>query len=91
MLTCTSPIAWHNLAATLGDLGRAQDSVDACRKAFSLGLDAPETWSTYARALQATGNLDEAEHAYRQTMMRSAGSPAIASCSAFETRRQFSL
>jgi uncharacterized protein (TIGR02466 family) len=74
----TSPIAWHNLAATLGDLGRAKASVAACEKAFSLGLDAPETWSVYARALQAAGDLAGAERAYRQSLMRAGGSVVVA-------------
>ena len=75
----SSPIAWHNLAATLGDLGRGQDAVKACEKAFTLGLDAPETWNVYARALQASGDHDRAEDAYRQSLMRVGGAPTVAS------------
>jgi uncharacterized protein (TIGR02466 family) len=74
----SSPIAWHNLAATLGDLGRAQEAVAACEKAFTLGLDAPETWSVYARALQAVGDLAGAERAYRQSLMRQGAAVAVA-------------
>ena len=75
----SSPIAWHNLAATLGDLGRAPEAVQACEKAFSLGLDAPQTWNVYARALQAAGDHDRAEYAFRQSLMRVGGDPAVAS------------
>jgi uncharacterized protein (TIGR02466 family) len=75
----SSPIAWHNLAATLGDLGRGREAVKACEKAFSLGLDAPETWNVYARALQASGDHNRAEYAYRQSLMRVGGAPAVAS------------
>ena len=35
-----SPIAWHNLAATLDDLGRAEEAVEACENAFRRGMDA---------------------------------------------------
>jgi len=33
----TSPIAWHNYAATLDDLGRAAEAVTAAEQAFRLG------------------------------------------------------
>ena len=72
------PIAWHNYAATLGDLGRAADAVKACEQAFTLGLDAPQTWSVYARAQQAAGDLDRAEYAYRQSLLRVGGDPTVA-------------
>ncbi len=72
------PIAWHNYAATLGDLGRAAEAVKACERAFSLGLDAPQTWGVYARALQAAGDLDRAEYAYRQSLLRVGGNPVVA-------------
>lgn len=65
-----SPVAWHNLAATLGDLGRSEAAIAAVRRAFALGLDAGPTWMVYARALLATGALDEAEAAYRECMRR---------------------
>ena len=73
------PVAWHNYAATLGDLGRAADAVKACEQAFTLGLDAPQTWGVYARALQAAGDLDRAEYAYRQSLLRVGGNPVVAS------------
>jgi len=60
-----SGVAWHNLAATLGDLGRGQAARKAAEEALKRGLDVPQTWSVYARALLAVGDLDTAERAYR--------------------------
>ncbi|WP_295242783.1 putative 2OG-Fe(II) oxygenase [uncultured Brevundimonas sp.] len=65
--------AWHNLASTLGDLGRAAEAEVACRAAMSIGGDAPETWLVLARALQAQSRFEEAEDAYRQTLLRRPG------------------
>ena len=53
--------AWHNLAATLGDIGRAGEAKAAAEKAFALKLDAPETWLVYARALRSLHEFDAAE------------------------------
>ncbi len=69
-------IGWHNLAATLGDLGKAHDAVKAAETAFQLGLDAPETWLVYARALVAASRLDEGEQAYRRLIKRRPGETA---------------
>lgn len=66
-------IGWHNLAATLGDLGKADESVQAAEKAIQLGLDAPETLLVYARSLVAAGRLDEGEQAYRRLLKRRPG------------------
>lgn len=65
-----SGVAWHNLAATLGDLGRGPAAKAAAKEAFRCGLDAAETWSVYARALLAAGDLDAAEEAYIQALKR---------------------
>jgi hypothetical protein len=54
-------LAWHNLASAEGDLGHADESEKAARKAIALGLAAPETRLVLARALQAQRRLDEAE------------------------------
>jgi tetratricopeptide (TPR) repeat protein len=71
-------IAWHNLAATLGDLGAGAESQQAVEQAFELGLDASETWLVYARALLATGQAEAAEGAFRETLRRAPGSlPAV--------------
>ncbi|OXE36099.1 MAG: hypothetical protein CGW95_09755 [Phenylobacterium zucineum] len=69
-------IGWHNLAATLGDLGKGDEAVQAVETAFRLGLDAPETWLVYARALVAVGRLDEGEQAYRRLIKRRPGEVA---------------
>ena len=45
-----SGVAWHNLAATLGDLGRGAESVAALERGFALGLDGALSWGTPARA-----------------------------------------
>ncbi|HLY78677.1 MAG TPA: putative 2OG-Fe(II) oxygenase, partial [Caulobacteraceae bacterium] len=65
--------------ATLGDLGRATEAVSACEQAFKLGLDAPETYALYARALRVAGNHDRADYAYRQSLLRAGGDPTVAS------------
>jgi uncharacterized protein (TIGR02466 family) len=75
----TSPIAWHNYAATLDDLGRAKEAVEACEQAFRLGIDAHQTFAVYARALRAVGNHERADYAYRQSLMRA---PAMVSVAA---------
>lgn len=74
----TSGVAWHNLAATLGDLGRGAAARAAIQEAFKRGLDAPQTWSVYARALLATGEIDEAERAYRESLKRAPGEVEVA-------------
>lgn len=61
-----SGAAWHNLAATLGELGRGQEALGALAKGFSIGLDSPLSWQVKARAHVACGDLAEAETAYRE-------------------------
>lgn len=61
-------IAWHNLAAAEGDLGRAAESEAAARAAIKLGIAAPETRLVLARALQTLRRLDEAEQAFREAI-----------------------
>lgn len=68
-------VAWHNLAAAEGDLGRQAEAEDAARRAISLGIPAPETRLVLARALLHQGHLDEAEQAFEQAL---AISPAYA-------------
>lgn len=69
-------IGWHNLAATLGDLGKGEEAVKAAETAMALGLDAPETLLVYARALVAASRLDEGEQAYRKLVKRRPGEVA---------------
>jgi tetratricopeptide (TPR) repeat protein len=60
----------HNVAARLGDMGRAVEAEAAVRRAFALGGDAPETWLVLARALQGQDRHDEAEAAFAETLKR---------------------
>jgi uncharacterized protein (TIGR02466 family) len=69
----TSGVAWHNLAATLGDLGHGEEAVEAMNRAFRLGLDGALSWGVMARAKAAAGDLDGAEQAYQETLKRAPG------------------
>ncbi|MDO9586640.1 MAG: putative 2OG-Fe(II) oxygenase [Brevundimonas sp.] len=69
----SSPVAEHNLAALLGDLGRSVEGEAAARRAFAKGGDAPETWLVLARALMAQGRYDDSEAAYRAALARRPG------------------
>jgi tetratricopeptide (TPR) repeat protein len=66
--TPNDPIAWYNLAATLGDLGRASEGEAAVRRAIDLGLAAPEARLVLARALQSQRRYDEAQQAYLEAI-----------------------
>ena len=63
-------VAWHNLAATVGDLQRFAEAEAATARARALGLDAPETWLVRARALAGLERWDESEAAYREAIRR---------------------
>jgi len=63
-----SAVAEHNLAAVLGDAGRASEAEAHIRRAFANGLNAPESWLVLARALLAQGKLDEANQAFAKTI-----------------------
>jgi uncharacterized protein (TIGR02466 family) len=65
-----SAVAWHNLAATLGDMGRGEESRAAVERGMSIGLDGPQSWSVYARALMSVGEHDLAENAYVEARRR---------------------
>lgn len=65
-----SVVAQHNLASSLGDNGLNVEAVQAARRAFANGGDAPETWLVLARALSACARHDEADDAYRQALRR---------------------
>lgn len=62
--------ARHNLASSLGDIGRPLEAEATCRQAMALGGDAPETWMVLARALQAQNRFDESEAAYEAALQR---------------------
>ncbi|MBV8593098.1 MAG: tetratricopeptide repeat protein, partial [Caulobacteraceae bacterium] len=71
--TPSSAVAEHNLAGALGDAQRSADSEAAARRAFSKGLDAPETWLVLARALSAQDRVEEARAAYGEALARRPG------------------
>lgn len=59
---------WHNLAATLGDLGLASEAEAAARRSLSIPPNAPETFLVLARSLQSQGRYDEAEEALLRSL-----------------------
>lgn len=59
-----SPVAEHNLASLLGDMGDFVGALRASERALAKGSQAPETQLVRARALQAVGALDAAEQGY---------------------------
>lgn len=63
-----SAVAQHNLASTLGDLGRYDDSAQAAMAAIKLGIRAPETRLVLARAHMNAGRLTAAQLAYREAI-----------------------
>lgn len=63
-----SAVAMHNLAATLGDLGRHRAAAAAARKAIEMGIRAPETRLVLARALLHSGHHAPAQTAYRDAI-----------------------
>jgi tetratricopeptide (TPR) repeat protein len=63
-------LGWHNLAATLCDLSDFAGARKAAERAFRLGLDAPETWLVFGRALQGLAIFDGAERAFRDALKR---------------------
>lgn len=65
-----SGVAEHNLAGALGDAGRWHEAETHALRAFRKGLDAPQTWLVYARALMSLGKIDEARNAYEETLRR---------------------
>ena len=64
------PVAFHNLAATLGDAGHAAAAEQAARHAMRMGLEAPETRLVCARAVQAQGRFEEAERLFLEALRR---------------------
>ncbi|TFH74675.1 tetratricopeptide repeat protein [Gammaproteobacteria bacterium LSUCC0112] len=63
-----SAVAQHNLASTLGDLGRYDESAQAAMAAIKLGIRAPETRLVLARAHMNAGRLTAAQLAYREAV-----------------------
>ncbi len=60
----------HNYAAALQDAGRNREAVGVFRKAFKMGLDAPESWLVFARALSGMQEFREAEKAFIELIKR---------------------
>lgn len=54
----------HNLAAALGDAGQYREAIKILKRGFELGLNAPESWLVYARALSGVQAFKEAEQAF---------------------------
>lgn len=65
-----SGVAAHNVASGLGDAGRDEEAAAEAERALALGLDAPETWLVYGRALQGLRRLEDAERAFRNAVER---------------------
>ena len=65
-----SDVAWHNMAATLGDMGHGREAVEAIGRGFRLGLDGALSWGVMARAKMAGGDPDGAEQAYLEALKR---------------------
>jgi tetratricopeptide (TPR) repeat protein len=72
-LNPTSGVAAHNVASGLGDAGRDREAAAEAERAFSLGLDAPETWLVYGRALQGLRRFEEAQTAFRTAVTKRPG------------------
>lgn len=70
--------AWHNLAATLVELGRGHEALQALAKGFAAGLDSPLSWQVKARAHVACGETRAAEAAYEEAFRRAPNLPTIA-------------
>ncbi|HET9640466.1 MAG TPA: putative 2OG-Fe(II) oxygenase [Allosphingosinicella sp.] len=73
-----SGTAWHNLAATLGELGRGEEALEALARGFAAGLDSPLSWQVKARAHVACGDPEAAEAAYLEAARRAPNLPTIA-------------
>jgi tetratricopeptide (TPR) repeat protein len=65
-----SGAAEHNLAGVLAEAHRFAESEAATQRAFSKGLDAPETWVVRGRALRGLRRFEEAESAFREAIRR---------------------
>jgi len=73
-----SGTAWHNLAATLVELGRGREALEALAGGFAAGLDSPLSWQVKARAHVACGETEAADAAYREAARRAPNLPTIA-------------
>lgn len=65
-----SPIAEHNVGATLGDLGQHKEAEAALRRSIAKGATAAETWAVLGRQLMHLQKFDAAIEAYREAVRR---------------------
>ena len=65
-----SPETEHNLASALCDAHRFSESLQVVNRAFSKGLDAPETWLIQGHSQAGLGRFDEAEDSLREAIRR---------------------
>ncbi len=63
-----SAVAYHNLAAALGDMRQFEEAELAVRKAISMGVNGPATRVILARTLEGLGRIEEAIEAYREVL-----------------------
>lgn len=61
-------IAKHNLASALGDISDFKGAESAISDAINAGLNKPQSWLVYARALMGQGKLDKAINAYKKSL-----------------------
>jgi tetratricopeptide (TPR) repeat protein len=62
------PVAQHNLAAALGDLGHHEEALVFAKAALGAGLNAPETWLVRARSELGLLDLCSAAESYRRAL-----------------------
>ena len=65
-----SAVADHNLASALVEVQNFVDGEAAARRARARGLDAPELWLVWARAVTGQGRLTEGEALYAEAVKR---------------------
>lgn len=66
-----SRTAWHNLAATLGDLEDSEEALKAVNKAISMGLTGEATLIIKGRVLVQLGRFDEGKAIYETLLAQS--------------------
>ena len=65
-----SAVADHNLAGALMEVQNFAEAEAAARRARARGLDAPELWLVWARAVTGQGRLTEGEALYGEAIAR---------------------
>ncbi len=67
----------HNHAAALGDAGRNREAVMVLERAFQRGLNAPQSWLVFARALAGVQDFERARTAFFQLLRFNPYSPDV--------------